>query len=153
MTNFCSTCGRKNYDLNNEQCAGCGAPFQADLTATNNDENIVYVKKKSVFASFIISFFLPGSAQVYHGDLKRGLIILAGFYIGLLLFIIPGIIVWVYALYDAVVGARNINEGVTPFVEPPAEYAVVFVIIDWVLFFIFLVIAIIAWFAMLFALI
>ena len=142
---FCSACGKKNYDLNSEQCAGCGAPFQS-LTATkNNDENIVYVKKKSVFASLVISFFLPGSAQVYHGDLKRGLIIMVGFYIGLLLLIIPGIIVWVYALYDAVVGAENINKGITPFVEPPASHAAVFVVLDHVVFFTFYLILLVAY--------
>jgi hypothetical protein len=74
-------------------------------------ESIVQNRKEPVFAA-IGSFIVPGSGQVYNGDgLFKGALILLGTTIGAIFFIIPGLIVWLYGIFDAYSVAKKINAG------------------------------------------
>jgi TM2 domain-containing membrane protein YozV len=58
---------------------------------------------------------IPGLGQVYNGNLVRGIIFFIATLIGLVILIIPGIIVWIYSIYDAYRTAGRINRGEIPF--------------------------------------
>ncbi|MDR0767065.1 MAG: hypothetical protein LBE57_01250 [Methanosarcinales archaeon] len=131
--NFCSACGKKSDEPDANYCAGCGSSFHSSQTESTSHENVVYVKQKSVFVSIILSIFIPGSGQVYNGNLKKGLVLCIGFYLGLLALVIPGIIVWIYALYNAYKETGNINKGLLPFIEPTPTDAVIIYIADFVM--------------------
>jgi TM2 domain-containing membrane protein YozV len=81
------------------------------------------VKVKEPILSVILSFILPGLGQVYNGQAKKGIILLAGYIlmwiasfvlmivlIGFCLMLIP-IVIWLYAMYDAYVTADKVNKG------------------------------------------
>jgi TM2 domain-containing membrane protein YozV len=54
---------------------------------------------------------LPGFGQVYNGMLVRGIILFIATLLGLLIFIIPGVCIWIYCIYDAFRTAEKINRG------------------------------------------
>jgi len=58
----------------------------------------------------ILSFLVCGLGQVYSGNVVRGLAFFFGFILGYICFIIPGIIIWVCNIFDAVNQAKKVNE-------------------------------------------
>lgn len=64
------------------------------LKEGNSQEN----KKHGVPALF--SFLIPGLGQIIKGDIFKGIAIFLGSIIGLIL-IFPGIIIWLWGIYDA----------------------------------------------------
>ena len=58
---------------------------------------------------------IPGLGQVYNGMLVRGIILFIATLIGLLIFIIPGVCIWIYSIYDAFRTAQKINRGKVAF--------------------------------------
>jgi len=93
-------------------------------------------KEKSPGTAALLSFFFSGLGQVYNGNLGRGLMFLFGTIIGGCFFIIPGIIVWAYQVYDAYSMAKRINAEKVPFREAKT--------VDVIIYFVMLVAAIIA---------
>ncbi len=61
-------------------------------TPTNN--------QKHGFPAFL-SLFIPGLGQMVKGQILRGVIILFAVPVGLLIFIIPGIIIYIWQIIDA----------------------------------------------------
>jgi len=74
-------------------------------------------KKKSVWISLVLSLVCPGAGQYYCGQLMRGIAVMACTALGLILWFIPGLIVWAIGIADAVRCARNVNDGVSPYTE------------------------------------
>lgn len=68
-------------------------------------------KLKDPTLAGILSFFVPGMGHIYIGHPWQGisLLIITGF--GFLLFIIPGIILWIFAIWDAVDTAKKDNKA------------------------------------------
>ena len=64
-------------------------------------------EEKNAFLATVCSFFIPGLGQVYNGQTAKGVGIFAGTLAGLFLLIIPGLIVWVFGLYDAYTTAKK----------------------------------------------
>jgi TM2 domain-containing membrane protein YozV len=58
---------------------------------------------------------LPGLGQVYNGMLVRAIILFIATLLGLFIFIIPGVCIWIYSIYDAFRTAEKINCGETAF--------------------------------------
>jgi TM2 domain-containing membrane protein YozV len=54
---------------------------------------------------------IPGLGQVYNGMLVRGVILFAATLLGLFIFIVPGVCIWIYSIYDAYQAAEKINRG------------------------------------------
>lgn len=77
----------------------------------------------------ILSFFFPGLGSVYNGDTLKGVAIYIGVIIGVFLFIVPGIIVWVFGMYDAYTTAKKMNEGRIPFKPTNTTAMIVFIVI------------------------
>ena len=70
------------------------------------------VQLKVPAVSVILSGLFPGLGQVYNGDsLLKGLMVFFGTTFGFFIFLIPGIIVWIYGMYDAWKKASGINSG------------------------------------------
>jgi len=90
-------------------------------------ENIVHVEEKSTAAAIILSFIFTGAGQIYNGKLKKGLLMMAGFWIGMIV-IIPAVIIWIYSIYDAYKDANKMNKGELPFAKSTAKDAVIFII-------------------------
>lgn len=59
------------------------------------------MKKKQNGLAAAMSFIIPGLGQIYKGEVLKGLAIFVGFFIGLAIFIIPGLIVWLIGILDA----------------------------------------------------
>lgn len=154
--NFCPNCGEPVAGPDAKVCTNCGKPLQTQQQQTestqnnrknnqNNEqqntyyqqarseektytrpENVVYVKEKTAFISLLLSFFFPGAGQVYNGNLKKGMYMIIGFWIGLFILFIPGIVVLIYSMYDAYKEAERINRGELPFIEPTAKDALIY---------------------------
>ena len=59
---------------------------------------------------------IPGLGQVYNGMLVRGIILFVATLLGLFIFIIPGVCIWIYSIYDAFRTAEKINRGEIAFI-------------------------------------
>jgi hypothetical protein len=57
---------------------------------------------------------LPGSGHVYAGRAERGLAWLLGTLAGLLLFVVPGLVIWSASIWDAALCARVRNAAAPP---------------------------------------
>ncbi len=97
MPETCPECGAGLPDKLAEKCPLCGA--------------LTIRKEKSPGIAALLSFIFAGSGQIYNGELLKGILILAGTLVGVLIFLIPGVIVWIYGIYDAYATAKKMNEG------------------------------------------
>jgi tetratricopeptide (TPR) repeat protein len=77
---------------------------------TPSQPNVVRIEKNPGIAA-LCSFFIPGLGQLYNGEVGKGVVILFGTIIGALFFLIPGILVWVFGIYDAHKTAKKMNSG------------------------------------------
>jgi len=103
-------------------------------------ESVVQNKKEPILAA-IGSFIIPGAGQVYNGDsFIKGLLILLGTTIGALFLVIPGLIVWLYGIYDAYSVSKKINSGKAPNKEVPGINVILFIVIAIVWMFVWLII-------------
>jgi tetratricopeptide (TPR) repeat protein len=102
-------------------------------------------ERKSPVVALILAFFFGGAGQVYNGRLAKGLAIFLCQLVGLVAFVIPGLIVWIYAIYDAYSTSNRMNLGHIPFKKASAIEWIVYVgvsvgvLLAMVVFFIMLV--------------
>lgn len=59
------------------------------------------LKPVSVGVAMVWSFFFPGAGAIYCGRTKRGVLTYVAFLCGIALFVVPSVIVLVWALIDA----------------------------------------------------
>lgn len=119
MAKVCETCGEPLRSEGVEYCQSCGASVPGS-----------YLRRdKNPWTAFFLSVFFDGAGQVYNGQLAKGLAVLFGVLAGLFLFIVPGVIVWLYGIYDAHRTARRMNAGEIPFREIRRRDMVVFLAI------------------------
>lgn len=77
-----------------------------------------YGRKDGVVAA-ILSFIIPGVGQMYCGRVGRGIAIFFGVICGFI-FIIPGIIVWIWGIFDANDSVKKYNAYLEAYGQPPA---------------------------------
>jgi archaellin len=130
MPNFCPTCGKPLQFENAEICPNCGVRIQGQPAPLKGE--------KSPGIAALLSIF-PGLGQVYNGDLKRGTIFLIGTLLGFLFLFIPGIIIWVYQIYDAYSTAKKMNAGEIPFKEANTTEIIYYFILLMVAIIIFII--------------
>jgi hypothetical protein len=75
------------------------------------------VRHKSAGLAALGSLCFSGLGQVYNGQLRKGVVIFFGTIAGVLLFVVPGIIIWIFGVADAWLTAKKMNEGKIPFQE------------------------------------
>ncbi|MBP1928134.1 TM2 domain-containing membrane protein YozV [Methanolinea mesophila] len=67
--------------------------------------------KKSPAVAGVVAFFFAGLGQIYNGQNFKGFLILAGTIFGLALLIIPGVVIWLFGIYDAYTTAKKMRYG------------------------------------------
>jgi len=140
MQHVCPQCGKQSAEESPQFCSGCGTRMDGGLPAAD-DSAPPRPQKDGMTASYCSSF-LPGLGQVYNGETAKGVILLILTIAGLIFFLIPGILVWLWAMHDAWVVAGRMNAGEIEFRETRMLPMVTFVIFAVVLVLGVLIIAI-----------
>ncbi len=84
--------------------------------------------QKNPLVAGVCSSVLPGLGQVYNGETAKGFVIFLLALTGLALFLIPGLIVWFYGMYNAYSVAGKMNTGEIAFRATRPLHMVLFVV-------------------------
>jgi hypothetical protein len=135
-TNFCLNCGAElpfkpgEWPTGLSQtCPSCGVNVKNPTRWGWNKGTTHSGGIKNPGLSALLSFFIPGLGQAYNGNVYRGVIFLIGTLIGLVLLVVPGIIVFIYGIYDAYSTAKKINAGDVPFKRTNIMILITFAIV------------------------
>jgi TM2 domain-containing membrane protein YozV len=146
MAKFCTECGKPLENETSKFCNNCGANLDISnsVKVIEKKESIQDIQEeKSSFLAALCSFFIPGLGQVYDGETARGVGIFFGTLIGAFIFIIPGVIVWLFGIHDAYTIAKKMNNKEIPFKPTSTAHMILFFILvvfitAVVIFFVFL---------------
>lgn len=69
-----------------------------------------YYQRKEPWLAALLSFFITGAGQMYCGRIGKGVGLLICAIIGWILFVIPGLAIWIYGIADAFNMAQEIND-------------------------------------------
>jgi len=127
MTRSCPACGA-GVPETAKFCNECGAPLAPGSPGPAPAASPEKIEKSTALA-LIGSAVVPGLGQVYEGNIVRGYLVFLGTLFGFFLFIIPGIIVWLYGMYDAYTTATQMNDGSIPGQPAPVLHMLVFIIV------------------------
>jgi TM2 domain-containing membrane protein YozV len=130
---FCRYCGSALKNKAVEICPSCGMRLK-------EPKNVITQEEKNPGIAALCSFFIPGLGQVYNGEVGKGIAILFGTLIGALFLLIPGIIVWIYGMYDAHNTAKKMNSGETPYRSTSTIGLILFAILGFILVIAFIII-------------
>jgi TM2 domain-containing membrane protein YozV len=119
VQNYCPNCGAELQYKEAEICPACGVRIRLPEPE----------KKKDPVLSAVLSFIFAGSGQVYNGELGKGILFLVGTIIGFFIFFIPGVIIWIYGIYDAYTTAEKMNKGEISFRDVTAESVIVYILV------------------------
>jgi TM2 domain-containing membrane protein YozV len=122
MVNFCPTCGKQLTYENAEICPNCGVRIQ------NLSSNQKIEEEKNPVLAALCSIF-PGLGQVYNGETALGVAVFFGTIVGALFFLIPGLIVWIFGIYNAYTVATKMNSGEIPFKTTKTAHMLIFFIL------------------------
>ncbi|WP_298667167.1 hypothetical protein [uncultured Methanofollis sp.] len=98
--------------------------------------------RKDPMIAAAASIVWGGMGQAYNGQYGKGLLFFTGVMVGTLAFLIPGIIVWAFGIYDAYVTAQKVNDGTVPYRETGFLYLLGFVLLTIALIFVFAVVVV-----------
>lgn len=125
---FCESCGAPLKE-GAKFCEQCGAAVTVAPRETASPvPPPAGEQKKNPVIALILSFFFPGLGSIYNGETLKGIAIYLGTLVGLFIFVVPGIIVWIYGMYDAYTTAKKMNEGTVPFKDANVPVMIVFVV-------------------------
>ncbi len=127
MVNFCPECGKSVEIETSKFCNECGAKLTINTTE-QKASNQLKIQERNPATPMICSFFIPGLGQVYNGDNVKGIAIFLGTVIGAFIFIIPGLAVWIFGLYDAYTAAKKMNNKEIPYKPINTDNMILFVI-------------------------
>ena len=131
---FCPECGTPLVRENSRFCDNCGAQLSIAGTGQYTPSQFGFTtrqvrEEKSPLVASLCSSFIPGLGQVYNGMTARGVALFVGTLFGCIVLLIPGLIVWVYAIYDAYSMAAKMNAGEIPFMPTRTAHMVIFAIV------------------------
>ncbi|MFA5332428.1 MAG: zinc ribbon domain-containing protein [Methanoregula sp.] len=133
MTRSCPACGAKVPEPA-KFCSECGSPLAVIPAPPGSSAGPAQEKvEKSTALAVIGSAVFPGLGQVYEGNILRGYIVFLSTFFGFFLFILPGIAVWLYGVYDAYTTAVGMNRGSIPGKPAPVIHMVIFVIVTFLI--------------------
>ena len=134
--NFCDNCGAKlaaapTITVEPQPQPGAGAAGSASSGPAGSEPVTLVqpVEEKSTFVAALCSLILPGLGQVYDGKLERGFLIFIGTVIGFFLFIIAGLLVWAFGIYDAYTIALRRNKKEIPFLPTNTGHVILFILL------------------------
>jgi len=128
MSKICPHCGKESNEEFPRFCSGCGARMDGGTPIWYPGYTGPMRKHKSQAIAGLCSSFLPGLGQIYNGETAKGFVVFLIFLIGLVFFVIPGLFVWFYAMYNAYSVAGMMNRGEIPFREMRMLHMVLFVV-------------------------
>lgn len=106
----CTRCGKA-------LCSECAIMVSGKLMCKQCTEQMAssaaytpVVSRKEPLLSIILSFFIPGLGQIYNGQIKKGLVLLIGYFLLSWTCLVP-LVIWLYAMYDGYTVAAAINRG------------------------------------------
>jgi TM2 domain-containing membrane protein YozV len=149
LTKYCSDCGKPLENETSKFCNDCGAKQNTNnIIEKQESVKIVHVpEEKNPFLAAICSFFIPGLGQVYNGETALGVAVFLGTVIGAFIFLIPGLIVWIFGMYNAYTIATKMNTGEIPFKPTKTAHMILFFILAMFIVAIIIVFLILAAFA------
>jgi TM2 domain-containing membrane protein YozV len=100
----------------------------------NTGQPPIVKKEKNALAAALFSVLFTGSGQVYNGQTMKGIGILIAAIIGYFLFVIPGLIVIIYGIYDAYTTAQKMNKGELPFIDVSVGKVIMFIVAEIIIF-------------------
>jgi len=113
-----------------------GAPPAGNVAAP-----VTAPKQKNPLLAAIGSFFIPGLGQVYNGEgFVKGLLYFIGALIGYIVLFLPGLVIWLYGIYNAYSVAKKINEGLIPYKETTTMNLAIYIIIALVIYVIYFIV-------------
>jgi TM2 domain-containing membrane protein YozV len=145
---FCENCGA-SVKPGDQFCENCGASLGAAATEPKPPQPVQPAPpaapaagqgEKSPVLAAIASLLFSGLGQVYNGSFGKGLLIFFGTLIGSMIFLIPGLIVLIYGIYDAYTTAKKMNEGQVPFVPYQTTHIIAFIVIGIVVMIIYVLV-------------
>ena len=128
MDDICPLCGHHSPEEQPRFCSACGGRMDSSVTTAGSGSEIRHEKEKNPQIAVFCSSLIPGLGQVYNGETLKGFVFLFGTLLGLFLLLIPGLIVWIYSMYDAHITAVKMNEGTLGFRPMQPAYLVLFVV-------------------------
>jgi TM2 domain-containing membrane protein YozV len=134
---YCPECGKPLANETANFCDNCGAKLNPSTIPTAAATQPIMAtppvnEEKSTVIAAICSLVIPGLGQVYDGKTERGFAIFFGTVIGLFIFIIPGLIVWAFGIYDAYSLALKMNNKEIPFLPTKTAHLIIFIILAFV---------------------
>jgi TM2 domain-containing membrane protein YozV len=127
MDKTCPHCGHHTFEEQPRFCSACGGRIDGSvIPAVSVSETRSQDQKNPQIAVFCSSF-IPGLGQVYNGEPLKGFVLLLGSLFGAILFLIPGLIIWIYSMYDAHITAGKMNDGTLEFRPMQMVHMVLFV--------------------------
>lgn len=124
----CPHCGKVSNEESPRFCSGCGARMDGSTPAGYPGYPLQPRVQKSPVTAGFCSTLLPGLGQVYNGETGKGFAVFLLTLIGLVLLLVPGLIVWLYAMYDAYTVAGKMNTGEIEFRETRTLQVVLFIV-------------------------
>ncbi|WP_424356624.1 hypothetical protein [Methanocella sp. MCL-LM] len=106
-------------------CTRCGRALCPDCTMTVNGNvvcrqcteqmassaaTVQVVNRKEPILSVVLSFLVPGLGQIYNGHVKKGIVLLIGYFLLCWTCLVP-LVIWLYGMYDGYKVAEAINRG------------------------------------------
>jgi TM2 domain-containing membrane protein YozV len=128
MVKFCPECGKSILNDSTKFCENCGTSLMVSDTLIKKSPQEI-VEEKSSFVAVLCSFFIPGLGQVYNGETEKGILIYLGTLIGIFIFFIPGLIIWISGLYDSYSTAKKMNNKEIAFKPTKTAHMILFFIL------------------------
>ena len=126
---YCPDCGKALASETSNFCDNCGAKFTGTSPPEQKEPIHPTNEEKNPYLALICSLCIPGLGQVYDGLTARGVAFFFGTLIGLFIFIIPGVAVWIYGMYDAFSLAKKMNNKEIPFLPTKTAHLILFIIL------------------------
>jgi len=124
---YCPECGKPLAKETVNFCDNCGAKV-SDIAPSSEPKLVMIPKEKNPILAAVCSI-IPGFGQVYDGKMARGFAIYFGTLIGLFLFIVPGILVWLFGIYDAYFIAKKMNNKEIPFLPTKTAHLIIYIVL------------------------
>lgn len=124
---YCPECGKPLASENSNFCDDCGTKI-SNITLPPQPTIVMTPEEKSPSLAAVCSI-IPGFGQVYDGKMARGFAIYFGTLIGLFLLIVPGVLVWLFGIYDAYSIAKKMNNKEIPFLPTKTAHLIIYIVL------------------------
>ncbi|MGB9126859.1 zinc ribbon domain-containing protein [Methanoregula sp.] len=125
---YCSECGKPLASETANFCENCGAKVN-NTTPPPQPTVVIIPEEKNPVLAAVCSLLVPGFGQVYDGKMARGFAIFFGTVIGLICLIVPGVIIWLFGVYDAYSIAKKMNNKEIPFLPTKTAHLIIYIVL------------------------